>query len=61
MKLEKHFERVKKIKNAELRMEYIRILGILMMAERYFDTIKRGCEELLYNIYKDGAKKEEGE
>ena len=59
MKTEKHFERAKEIKNCELRMEYLRILGTLAMAERHFDAFKRECEEWLNNIYRDRLKKHE--
>lgn len=56
MKIEKHFERAKEIKNSELRMEYLRILGTLAIAERHFDAFRKECEEWLNNIYKDGVK-----
>ena len=58
MKIEKHFERAKEIKNDKLRMEYLGILGTLAMAERHFDAFKKECEEWLNNIYKDGIKEE---
>lgn len=56
MKIEKYFERAMEIKNVELRMEYLRILGTLAMAERHFDAFKKECEEWLNNIYKDGKE-----
>lgn len=59
MKTEKHFERVKEIKNDGLRIEYIRILSTLTMAERHFNAFKRDCEGWLNNIYRDGVKKHE--
>ena len=61
MKIEKLFERAKDIKNVELRMEYLRIVGTRAMAERHFEAFKRECERWLDNIYKDGVKREEGE
>lgn len=59
MKTEKHFERAKDIKNGELRMEYLRIVGTRAMAERHFEAFKRECNEWLNNIYRDGVKKHE--
>lgn len=59
MKIEKLFERAKDIKNAELRMEYLRIVGTRAMAEEHFEAFKRECEVWLNNIYKDGVKKHE--
>ena len=59
MKIEKLFERAKDIKNVELRMEYLRIVGTRAMAERHFEAFKRECDEWLDNIYKDGVKKHE--
>ena len=59
MKIEKHFERTQEIKKVELRMEYLRILGTMAMAERHFNAFKRECEEWLNNIYKDGVKNHE--
>ena len=61
MKSEKLFERAKDIKNLELRMEYLRIVGTRAMDERHFEAFKRECERWLDNIYKDGVKREEGE
>lgn len=59
MKIEKHFERVNEIKNAGLRMEYLRITMTIAMAEKHFNAFKRECEVWLNNIYKDGVKKHE--
>lgn len=58
MKIEKHFERAKDIKNRELRMEYLRIVGTRAMAERHFEAFKRECDEWLNNIYREGTKNE---
>lgn len=59
MKIEKLFERAKDIKNVELRMEYLRIVGTREMAEEHFNAFKRECERWLDNIYKDGVKNHE--
>ena len=40
MKIEKLFERAKDIKNLELRMEYLRIVGTRAMAERHFEALR---------------------
>lgn len=59
MKIEKHFERAKDIKNDELRMEYLRIVDTRAMAEEHFESFKRECDEWLNNIYRYGVKKHE--
>lgn len=57
----KHTERWEELreKNPKRAMEYIRICGTIVIAQKHFDNFKRECESWLNNIYEMGMEQHE--